>query len=105
MNTLSQQFYTTGRRVVPTRNGKPGFTVHELKTHPEHYRAVDARVKTFELRNNDRGFKTGDRLWLREFDPADNTYTGDSLVALITHILPKHDGLTEGFVCMAIVVL
>ncbi|HUS37326.1 MAG TPA: DUF3850 domain-containing protein [Verrucomicrobiae bacterium] len=106
MKAALQPFYSNGRREVASRPGKPGYTVHELKTHPQHYRAVDARIKTFEVRwNGDRDFKIGDRLWLREWDPADNSYTGESLVALVTHILPSHDGLTEGFVCMAIVVL
>jgi hypothetical protein len=81
------------------------FQVHELKSWPRFYRPVDARLKTYEVRRDDRGFKVGDRLWLREWDPDEKEYTGDSLVAQITHILTAHEGLTKGFVCMAITVL
>lgn len=81
------------------------YRVHELKSWPEFYRPVDARVKTYEVRRDDRDFYVGDRLWLREWDPREKEYTGDSLVAQVTHILTTHEGLTKGFVCMAISVL
>lgn len=81
------------------------FTVHELKSWPVFYRPVADRIKTYEVRKNDRGFKVHDRLWLREFDPKEKTFTGESLVAEVTHILRAHEGLQRDFVCMAIVVL
>jgi hypothetical protein len=49
-------------------------TTHELKIWPVYYQAVKSGQKTFELRNNDRGFQKGDRVILREFDP--NAPTG-----------------------------
>lgn len=81
------------------------FKVHELKSWPEFYRPVDARVKTYEVRRDDRNFRVRDRLWLREWDPHEKEYTGDSLVAEVTHILTRHEGLTKGFVLMVITVL
>jgi hypothetical protein len=44
-------------------------TVHELKIWPVYYQAVRSGSKTFEIRENDRGFQKGDRVVLREFDP------------------------------------
>lgn len=88
-----------------TTDGR-NYRVHELKSWPVHFRPVDAREKTFEVRKNDRGFKLRDRLWLREWNPDPEIgYTGDSLVAEITHILTHHAGLAEGYVCMSITVL
>lgn len=43
--------------------------VHALKEHPEHFENVISGKKLFEIRKNDRDFKTGDLLALNEYDP------------------------------------
>jgi hypothetical protein len=60
---------------------------HELKTWPEYFQAVIDGTKTFEHRVNDRGFKNGDTLHLREYDPATKTYTGRECKRLVTYCL------------------
>lgn len=40
---------------------------HELKTWPEFYEEVEQNRKLFEIRRDDRNFKVGDVLWLREY--------------------------------------
>jgi hypothetical protein len=40
---------------------------HELKIEPVHYHRVAAGTKTFEIRKNDRDFKSGDIVELRYF--------------------------------------
>ncbi len=52
--------------------------IHELKTWPKYYVRVFLGEKNFELRKNDRSFETGDLLFLKEFDPETNEYTGRS---------------------------
>lgn len=42
---------------------------HELKIWPQYYCRVADGSKTFEVRNNDRGFQPGDTVVLREWDP------------------------------------
>lgn len=42
---------------------------HELKIHPQFYQRVADGSKTFEVRNNDRGFQMGDTVTLKEWDP------------------------------------
>lgn len=42
---------------------------HELKIWPQFYCRVADGTKTFELRENDRGFQSGDTVVLREWDP------------------------------------
>ena len=42
--------------------------VHELKIWPQYYARVADGSKTFEIRNNDRGYQTGDKVILREWD-------------------------------------
>lgn len=57
---------------------------HSLKILPEYFDAIDHGVKTFEIRKNDRNFKVGDVLILREYD--EKQYTGSELKAKITYI-------------------
>ncbi len=61
--------------------------IHDLKTWPEHFQAVKSGRKRFEIRRNDRDFREGDFLRLREFDPATGFYSGDELTVEVTHIL------------------
>lgn len=42
--------------------------IHRLKILPEYFGAQKNRVKTFEIRKNDRNFKVGDRLMLYEIN-------------------------------------
>lgn len=46
---------------------------HDLKIHPRYYREVLSGEKTFEIRKNDRDFKPGDDIVLKEF--ADGEFT------------------------------
>lgn len=50
---------------------------HDLKIYPQHYARVANGQKTFEIRNNDRGFQTGDKVILREWDPKPINPTDD----------------------------
>lgn len=42
---------------------------HTLKIHPQYYARVADGSKTFEVRENDRGFQSGDTITLQEWDP------------------------------------
>lgn len=59
-------------------------TLHELKTIQPYFDAVVAGDKTFEIRNNDRDFHTGDVILLREWDGT--AYTGQEWGATITYV-------------------
>lgn len=83
-------------------------TVHELKTVQPYFSLVRAGVKNFELRQDDRSFREGDILHLREFIPPfeeepGGLYTGKSLYRKVGYILrgPAF-GLKAGFVIMAL---
>jgi len=74
-------------------------TTHDLKCWPQHFAAVRRGEKTFEIRRNDRAFAVGDQILLREFSPADTTYTGQTETRLITFLLSEEEfGLVHGFV-------
>lgn len=59
---------------------------HELKSFPEFFQAAWVHDKTFEIRNNDRGFQERDDIVLVEWDPADEEYTGRSIEGVITYV-------------------
>lgn len=67
--------------------------IHELKILPEFFEAVTSGRKQFEIRKDDRNYRVGDQLVLREVDYVHNEnisdelfYTGDSYKAEITYI-------------------
>ncbi|WP_224219333.1 DUF3850 domain-containing protein, partial [Streptococcus agalactiae] len=58
-------------------------------------------TKTFECRYNDRDFKVGDELLLREYDPQKG-YTYRCIVRKITYILSDFIGLKDGYVILGV---
>lgn len=62
--------------------------IHELKTWPCYFSAVQDGRKKFEYRDaSDRPFKIGDTLWLREWSATTQNYSGRSLYADVTYVL------------------
>jgi hypothetical protein len=76
---------------------------HTLKILPRYFEPVVKGVKTFEIRKDDRGFRVGDTLVLREYDFESNQSTGRECKRVITY---KFDGglfgVAEGFCVLAI---
>ena len=75
---------------------------HELKCWPALFSATIAEVKTFEYRYDDRGLEVGDTLWLREWDPAVQNYTGRNARVLVKAVWKNIPGVPEKFCLMAI---
>ena len=73
---------------------------HDLKTLPEYFEAVDSGAKPFEVRFNDRDFKVGDVLNLREY--SDGGYTGRALHREISYVLDAPAYCKEGFVVLGL---
>ncbi|KAF1065249.1 DUF3850 domain-containing protein [Burkholderia gladioli] len=84
---------------------------HELKTDPDVFAAVLAGDKTHEIRYNDRSFKVGDTLRLRETrysgesmkcqpDDYPLEYTGREITRVVSHVLDGY-GLMPGWVVLS----
>jgi len=76
--------------------------IHDLKIKSEYFQAVWDGRKKAELRKDDRGYKVGDILRLREVDG--DEYTGSELAVRVTHILrdcPEY-GLADGYCILSI---
>jgi hypothetical protein len=77
--------------------------LHELKCWPDFYMRIVSGEKTFEIRKDDRGYRAGDRLWLREWNHGRKEYTGRSCVVTVPYLLGgQWPGLTEGYVVMSV---
>lgn len=75
--------------------------IHELKTLSEYFVPVYEQKKTFEVRNDDRGFSAGDWLYLREID-ADMNYTGRSVFAYVPYVLDDDRYCLPGMVILSL---
>lgn len=76
-------------------------TEHKLKVWATFWPALVSGEKSFELRKNDRDFKVGDTLLLREVDE-DLVYTGQELRKRVTFIVHGGFGLVFGHICMGL---
>ena len=76
---------------------------HELKTWVPYFQDVKSGKKKFEIRINDRDYKLGDTLILKEYDDENYTYTGDELAVKVIYTLHGGNfGVQEGYVLMGI---
>lgn len=80
--------------------------IHKLKTDSYYYDDSASGIKTFEIRNNDRNFKVGDILELREWVwselDREGAYTGAVHWKIITYIFDDAKYLPNGYVCLAV---
>lgn len=65
-------------------------TSHELKSWPRFFNPIVSGDRRHELRRNDRNYRVGDVVVLREFDESLGRYTGRKCTAVVTSIT-SHD--------------
>lgn len=81
---------------------------HELKVWPEYFCAIECGDKPFEIRKDDRGYREGDVLLLREYSPGRDEYTGREIKARVTFCIYGSKamgfafGIRPGFVAMGL---
>lgn len=77
--------------------------IHELKTWPNYFNEVFAGRKLFEVRENDRVYKQGDHLLLREYSQIDDSYSGREVLCEVTYVLHGGGfGISANYVVMSI---
>lgn len=81
------------------------YKTHDLKILPVYFSEVVKENKRFEVRKNDRDFKIGDFLHLKEWDPEKQAYTGQEAICAVRYLLEDPRYLQRGFCIMSIVVL
>lgn len=78
-------------------------TIHHLKVWPWFYNGLADGSKTYEIRQNDRGFAVDDILVFHDWDPDTSTYIDRPLLyAKVLSILEDAPGLMEGYVIMTL---
>jgi hypothetical protein len=76
---------------------------HDLRTWPAPFGAMLSGLKRYEVRVNDRDYRAGDELLLREWDPDTGKYTGRYILASVTYMTPGGSfGLPENLCVMSI---
>lgn len=81
---------------------------HKLKITTQYFEAVSELKKTFEIRLNDRDYKAGDVLVLREFNEsyglAGNQigFTGREIAFITNYVLYDFEGLAPNYVAMSL---
>lgn len=76
---------------------------HELKILKEYFNEVFNENKTFEIRKNDRDYKVGDILILKEWDSKNKVFTGQKVIRVVAHIMKEnYGGLKKGYVILSI---
>lgn len=81
----------------------PEIKTHILKAYPGPFRAVKSGKKRFEYRVDDRGFRVGHRIRLREWDPEYQKYTRDEVTVEVLHLTRGPDwNVPAGYVVMSI---
>jgi len=77
--------------------------IHKLKTVNPYFNDIWNRIKNFDVRQNDRNFKIGEYLLLREYDPNTlNKYLFRELLCRIFYIFKDSKFLKKGFIIMGI---
>ncbi len=82
---------------------QPKERTHYIRLAATYYDDVKAGIKTFELRKNDRDYRTGDILEMNEF--TDGRNTGRVIRCRVTYMLEEYTGLTDGYCILGIKVL
>jgi ASCH domain. len=75
--------------------------IHDIKIWPEFFDAVQSGRKNFEIRKNDRDYKVGDILLLREWDK-ELGYTGKAELKRVTYLVQAEFGLPDDICVMSL---
>ena len=74
--------------------------IHDVKVLPQYFEDILSGIKAFEIRYNDRDYKVGDLLCLREY--RDGAYTDRETVREICYMIDDPRYCKEGYVVLGL---
>lgn len=77
-------------------------TTHDVKCWPMYFEAICTGRKTYEVRLNDRNYREGDAILIREYDPAGDSFSGRVILAQVGYVLPLDDRGAQGHVAFSL---
>lgn len=76
---------------------------HDLKVWSEFFPDIELGNKPFEVRKDDRNFQVGDILHLHDYDPDEDSYSGNMCHRVITYKLEGGQfGVEKGYCVLGI---
>lgn len=70
---------------------------HTLKCWPQWFEPLLNQSKQFEVRQDDRAYQVGDLLFIREWNPDSQQFTGREVLRRVVYKLTGCQGLSEGY--------
>lgn len=74
----------------------------ELKSWPMYFSEIISDIRSAEVRVNDRNYRAGDLLLLREWNPDTGVYTGRECMRRVVHVLRGVMGVMPGYVVLSL---
>jgi len=102
---LRERIEQLAARANGTPPGERPPKIHDLKCCPEYFGCAIRYGESMQLRKNDRDFRIGDTLKLREWDPklgAEGEYTGSKAWRKVVWITDSFEGMKPGYVLMRV---
>ena len=90
-----------GWQVCPKCEERVSTATHDVKIRKEYYDSVAQGDKPFEVRYNDRNYKVGDKLVMREVD-ASGMPSGRVITARVSYVLSDDRYVQYGYVILGL---
>lgn len=71
--------------------------IHHIKTIQPYFDEVKSGRKKFEYRLNDRDYNVGDTVFLKEYIPEYESFSGREIHVLITYVLKDYGNIPNGY--------
>lgn len=75
---------------------------HELKINQQYLKLIIDGRKNWEVRKNDRNFKEGETIIVKEYLPETNSYTGREAEGTILYVFSTNEMLKPGYVILSV---